>query len=83
MQTYAEYDATYDRLMAIGDHSRAQEARIAIALYGMVLTGGDTYEIGDLAVYRNNAKRGRAYLDRNNLPDYPSNAEIAALALDY
>lgn len=76
---WSDYNKIYDDLMAIGDIGKPQQSRIAIALWGMVQTGGDNYLPGDLEVYRNNAMRGQAYLDKHGLPAYPDANEIAEI----
>lgn len=80
MKTWDHYNLTYDALMAIGDYGKAQESRIAIALYNMVLTSGDECLALDLREYRRNAGRGQSYLDRHNLPAFPDANEIAVIA---
>lgn len=80
MKTWQDYNQTYDALMSIGDIGKAQQSRLAIALWGMVQSSGDEYLPGDLAVYRNNARRGQSYLDKHNLPSFPDANEIAVIA---
>lgn len=80
MKTWDHYNQTYDALMAVGDYGKAQQSRLAIALYNMVLTSGEECLALDMRVYRRNAVKGQSYLDRNNLPAFPDASEIAAIA---
>lgn len=79
MNTYELHDLTYDALMAVGDSSKAQQSRLAIALYNMVVTSDQETLAHDMTVYRRNALRGKAYLEKHNLPAFPDSKEIADL----
>jgi len=79
MKTYDQWNAHYDRLFFLGDCTKAQESRLAICLYNMVLIDGDCMPL-DMRNYRVAAKRGIAYLDKQGLTMHPSDQEIADLA---
>ena len=79
MKTWTDYNQTYDALMAIGDYGKAQQSRIAIALYGMACTSDEECLALDMRVYRRNAVKGQSYLAMHNLPEFPSPSEITAI----
>ena len=80
---WTKQNATYDALIAIGDCTPAQQARLSIALWSMVQCDLGDYLPADIAVYERNARKGQSYLAKHNLPTFPDSREIAEINLIY
>jgi predicted SprT family Zn-dependent metalloprotease len=80
MTAYEKYNALYDHLFSLGDCTKAQQSRLAIVLYNMVLASDEECLAHDLSNYRRFAITGQSYLDRHNLTLSPSFSELSDLA---